>query len=104
VLGGLDASETKQKNVEGSEDAISNLGKHQEGEQTKNIEAEEKTPNPPRKQSSEAEVKTPGSPRKQKPVTETETLGTPKESPSPRSHPCSRHWEMSMRDGYLMKN
>jgi hypothetical protein len=65
-LGGSAASETKQKDVEGSEDAISNLGKHQEGEQTKNIEAEEKTPDPPRKQSSEAEVKTPGPPRKQR--------------------------------------
>jgi hypothetical protein len=79
VLGGSVASETKQKDAEGSEYTISNLGKHQEGEQTRNPEAEEKNPDPPRKQSSEAEVKTPGPPRKQKPETETETLGMPKE-------------------------
>jgi hypothetical protein len=49
VLGGLAASETKQKDAEGSEDAIYNTGKHQEGEQTKNPEAEEKTPESPSK-------------------------------------------------------
>jgi hypothetical protein len=79
VLGGSAASETKQKDAEDSEDTISNLGKHQEGEQTKNPEAEEKTPDPLREQSSEAEVKTRGPPNEQKSETETKALGTPKE-------------------------
>jgi hypothetical protein len=79
VLGGLGISEAKQKDAEGSEDPISNLGKHQEGEQMKNPEAEEETTDPPREQSSEAEVKTPGPPREQKSETETETLVMPKE-------------------------
>ena len=79
MLGGLGISEAKQKNAEGSEDPISNLGKHQEGEQMKNPEGEEETMDPPREQSSEVEVKTPSPPTEQKPETEIETLGTPKE-------------------------
>ena len=62
--GGLGVSEMKQKDVEGSEDVIPNLGKHQEGEQMRNSEAEVKTPDPPRKQNPETEIKTPGLPKK----------------------------------------
>ena len=58
-------SETKQKDVEGSKDATPDSGKHQdEEEQMRNLEAEVKTPDPPRKQNPEIEVKTPDSPRK----------------------------------------
>jgi hypothetical protein len=48
VLGGLGISEAKQKDAEGSEDQISDLGKHQEEEKMKNSEAEEETTVPPR--------------------------------------------------------
>jgi hypothetical protein len=68
VLGGSGVSETKQKDVEGSEDAIPDLGKHQEGEQTKNPEAEVKTLDPPRKQNLETEKKTLRTPKKHNPV------------------------------------
>jgi hypothetical protein len=62
-------SETKQKDAEGSKDATPNLGKHQdEEEQTKNLEAGEKTPDPHKKQNTEIEIKTPEPPKKQNPV------------------------------------
>ena len=79
MLGGSGVSETKQKDAEGSEDTIPDLGKYQEREQTRNPEAEVKTSDPPKKQNLEAEVKTLDPPRKQKSETEKETPGTPKE-------------------------
>jgi hypothetical protein len=79
VLGGSAIAETKQKDAEDSADVMSNPGQQQEGEQTSNPEAKEKTPDPPSKQNSEAEEKTPDPPRKQIPETERETPGTPKE-------------------------
>jgi hypothetical protein len=58
-------SETKLKDAEGSKDATPNQGKHQdEGEQTKNSEAEKKTPYPPKKQNPETEIKTPEASKK----------------------------------------
>ena len=56
----LSTSKVKQKDVEGPKDATPNLGKHQdEEEQTKNPEAEEKTPDLPKKQNPETEIKSP---------------------------------------------
>jgi hypothetical protein len=50
----------KQKDAEGSEDATPDQGKHQdEEEQMKNLEAEKKTPDPPKEQNLETEIKTP---------------------------------------------
>jgi hypothetical protein len=90
VLGGLGISETKQKDAEGSEDQISNLGKHQEGEQTKNPEAEEETPTHPGNRVPETEahqekLETRGSryPKEQNPV------NTPKESAKQIGNPIT---------------
>jgi hypothetical protein len=61
--------ETKQKDAKGSKDATPDQRKHQdEGEQTQNLEAEEKTPDLPKKQNPETEIKTTEHLKKQSPV------------------------------------
>ena len=82
VLGGLGIFEVKQKDAEGSEDQISNPGKHQEGEHGKNTEAEEETMDPPKEHSSEVEIKNTDPPETQNPETETKTSDPPKKQDS----------------------
>jgi hypothetical protein len=49
---GLSTSEVKQKDAKGSKDATPDQEKHQgEGEKSKSLKAEIKTPDPPKKQS-----------------------------------------------------
>jgi hypothetical protein len=53
-----------------------NQGKHQDKEeQMKNPEAEEKTPDPPKKQNPETEIKTPEPPKKQNPSRHPRKIG-----------------------------
>jgi hypothetical protein len=62
---GIGISETKQKDAEGSKDATPDQGKHQDKEeQAKNSEADEKTPDPPKKQNPKTEIRTPEPPKK----------------------------------------
>ena len=59
----MSIAEAKQKYVEGSKDATPGQEKHQDGEEkTKSLEAEIKTPDPPKKQSP---VASPGKSSKQ---------------------------------------
>jgi hypothetical protein len=83
VLGGSVAAETKQRDAEDSADVMSILGQHLEGEKMRNLEATEKTPDPPRKQMPETEGEAPGIPKEQNPV------NTPKESAKQIGNPIT---------------
>jgi hypothetical protein len=103
--GSPDVSEMKQKDAEGSKDATPDPGKHQDEEgQTKNPEAEVKTPDPPKKQKPETEIKTPEPPKSRVLSILQEKSQNKSENPSLLSPPCSRRREISKKDGYSMRS